>query len=263
MMQRTCVSIVTPTLNSAPYLRQTMDSILSQTGNFDLQWLVIDGGSRDETVGILQSTSDSRVQWTSEPDKGQAAAINKGLGMARGQISGWLNADDLYTPDAIALVVDAFEENPTAQWLAGRCEIIDSAGNPARANITRYKDRRLRSFSYKALLRMNILSQPAIFWRTDFGREAGPLDESLHYTMDYDYWLRMAKRRPPMILDQVLAQFRVHDSSKSRGGNREQFDEGYRVACRYAYRDPASRWMHRLNVEKIVWGYRAMRLLGK
>jgi glycosyltransferase involved in cell wall biosynthesis len=262
-MLRTVVSIITPTFNSARFLRETIASVLSQSGDFDLQWLVIDGDSRDETVRILQAVGDPRLQWISEADHGQAAAINKGLAMARGDICAWLNADDLYVPGAIATIADAFEQNPSAQWLAGRCEIIDGAGNPVRSNITRYKERRLRSFSYKALLRMNIISQPAVFWRMGFGREVGPLDESLHYTMDYDYWLRMARRRPPMILDQALARFRVHDSSKSRGGHREQFDEGYRVACRYACHDLASRWMHRFNVEKIVWGYRAMRLLGK
>ncbi len=110
---------------------------------------------------------------------------------------------------------------------------------------------------------MNFISQPAVFWRRSFGSSIGELDESLYWTMDYDLWLRMAQSCPPLIIDQTLASFRVHDSSKSRGGYRKQFAEGYRVACRYAANDSLSRWLHRLNVEKIVWGYRALRAFGR
>jgi len=257
------ISIVTPSLNGGAYLLQTIDSVLSQQGDFDLQWLVIDGGSTDGTLELLQGISDPRLQWITEPDRGQTSAINRGLAMARGEIVAWLNCDDLYTPGALAAVAKAFAESPSVQWLVGRCEIIDSAGNVARQKVTNYKNRQLRSFSYRSLLRMNFISQPAVFWRKSFGTSIGPLDESLYWTMDYDLWLRMAERCPPLLLDRTLARFRVHESSKSRGGYREQFDEGYRVACRYASGDAISRWVHRLNIEKIVWGYRVMRAMGQ
>ncbi|MGD0461440.1 MAG: glycosyltransferase family 2 protein [Tepidisphaeraceae bacterium] len=259
------ISIITPSLNGGDYLRHTLDSILSQTGDFELQWLVIDGGSSDGSVQLLQSVSDSdpRLQWISQSDRGQTHAINKGLAMAKGDIVAWINCDDLYAPGSLAIVAKAFEQAPSAQWLVGRCEIIDGDGHVARPSVTDYKNRRLRSFSYKSLLRMNFISQPAVFWRRSFGLSVGELDESLYWTMDYDLWLRMAQRCPPLVIDSTLARFRVHDSSKSRGGYREQFAEGYRVACRYAGDDPLSRWLHRLNVEKIVWGYRVMRALGR
>jgi glycosyltransferase involved in cell wall biosynthesis len=257
------ISIITPSLNGGAYLRHTLNSILSQQGDFDLQWLVIDGGSTDETIPLLKSTTDPRLQWISQSDAGQTSAINKGSAMAKGDIVAWLNSDDLYAPGALATVAKAFEQNPDAQWLVGRCDIIDTAGNLARQNVTKYKNRRLDSFTFKSLLRMNFISQPAVFWRKSFGSSIGQLDESLYWTMDYDLWLRMAQARPPLIINQTLASFRVHDSSKSRGGYRDQFAEGYRVACRYAQHDPLSRWLHRLNVEKIVWGYRALRSLGR
>jgi len=257
------VTVLTPSLNGGQFFGSTMRSVLSQIGEFRLQWIVIDGGSSDGTLSVLKSINDPRVKWISELDNGQAAAINKGFSMAEGDLIAWLNCDDLYLPGALQAAVTAFEENRDAQWLVGRCGIVNEDGLPIRHSVTRYKDRLLRSYSFRRLLRINMINQPAVFWRRHFGHSCGPLDESLHYTMDYDLWLRMARRSAPLILDQVLAEFRVHNGSKSRKGCREQFDEGYRVASRYLGADRLSRCLHRFNVEKIVWGYRALRLIGR
>ena len=145
----------------------------------------------------------------------------------------------------------------------GRCQIIDAADRVIRAAVTQYKDRGLSRYAYRKLLRENFISQPAVFWRLDFGRAAGPLDESLHWTMDYDLWLRLGRRSDPLILDQVLAQFRLHSASKSGRVDRRQFDEQFAVARRYFDGDVASRLVHRFNVEKVVWAYRLMRLAGR
>jgi glycosyltransferase involved in cell wall biosynthesis len=269
------LSIITPSLNNAVYLPQALDSILSQEGNFELESLIMDGGSNDGSVDFLRGFGPipsptpgsegikNEMRWISEPDNGQAAAINKGLAMATGEIIGWLNADDLYQAGALATVAETFAANPNLQWLIGRCDIIDENGQTARSSITDYKNRLLDSYSRKSLLRMNIISQPAVFWRREFGRQIGPLDESLHWTMDYDLWLRMAEKSEPMILKETLAQFRVRGDSKSQGGRRGQFAEGYQVACRYCNEDWMSRLVHRVNVEKIVWGYTAMRWMGR
>jgi len=255
-------SIVTPSFNGLRYLTQTADSILSQAGPFDLEWVVVDGGSTDGTVDFLRSLTDDRVRWVSEADRGQSHAINKGFATAGGEVVAWLNTDDLYTPGSLAAVAEAFAGNPAARWLVGRCENVDASGAVIRSAVARYKDRSLRRYSYRGLLRENFIAQPAVFWRRDFGRRVGRLDESLHYTMDYDLWLRMGREAEPLVLDRVLARFRLHESSKSGRVNREQFDEQYRVACRYVGTDRISRWVHRFNIEKIVWAYRAMRLLG-
>jgi glycosyltransferase involved in cell wall biosynthesis len=256
------ISIVTPSFNQRTFLERTMRSVLGQKGDFELDWIVVDGGSRDGSLELLQSINDPRLQWTSEPDRGQSHAINKGLEKADGEVIGWLNSDDLYTPDALGAVMQAFED-PDVKWVVGRCENIDVQGHIIRTRITRYKDRALAHYSYRKLLRENFIAQPAVFWRNDFGVEAGPLDESLHYTMDYDLWLRMGKLAEPLILDRVVAQFRIHQGSKSGKVNRRQFDEGYRVAGRYFGEDTLSRFIHRLNVEKIVWAYRFMQLFAK
>lgn len=257
------VSIVTPCFNGRAYLGQTADTVLPQSGPFTLEWLVVDGGSTDGSLDYLRSLRDPRVDIVSEPDRGQSHALNKGLSRATGDVVAWLNADDLYAPGALAAVADAFAQHPAAQWLLGRCEIIDAAGRVIRRPVTRYKDRSLRRYSRRALLRENFVSQPAVFWRREFGARVGPLDESLHWTMDYDLWLRMAAASEPLVLDRVLAQFRLHASSKTGQVDRRQFDEQYAVARRHAGPDRLSLWLHRFNVEKIVWAYKLLKLIGK
>jgi glycosyltransferase involved in cell wall biosynthesis len=258
------ISIVTPSFNQRDYLQQTMRSVLGQSGEFELTWHIIDGGSTDGTVELLKSQNEPRVKWISESDRGQSNAVNKGIEQAgsNADVIGWLNSDDLYSEDALAAIADAFAD-PAVQWAVGRYQIIDDRGAVIRSSIARYKERFLLQYSYRKLLRENFIAQPAVFWRRSFGERIGPLDESLHYTMDYDLWLRMGRSSQPLILDRVLAQFRIHGGSKSGQVHREQFDEGYRVASRYFDGDRASRIAHRFNVEKIVWAYRLMRLVGR
>lgn len=308
------ITIVTPTLDRRDYLARTGESVLSQTSPpalasppvatappgapavpFELEWVVVDGGSTDGSVDWLadRAAADPRVRYVSEPDRGQSDAINKGLATATGDVVAWLNADDLYTPGALAAVAAAFASRPDVQWLVGRYDVIDADDRPIRQGIVRYKQGRLdrcrpagigapamASFGTataaagstadpaafrRAILQENLVPQPAVFWRRDFGLRVGPLDESLHWTMDYDLWLRMAADAPPLLLDRPLARFRHHAASKSGAFDRRQFDEGYAVAKRHATRpgDAPNLLAHRLNVEKIVWAYRALRLLGR
>lgn len=255
-------TIVTPTLNCRQYLPLTLQSILSQQGDFSLQCLVIDGGSRDGTVEYLGQLGDERVRFISQADGGQAEAINRGMGMAEGEVVAWLNGDDLYVPGALEAVRRFFSARPEAQWLAGHCQIIDAEGKIIRQGVSSYKDRHLRYYSYRALLRENMICQPAVFWRRGFGGQIGPLDESLHYTMDYDLWLRMGLRARPAVMERILAQFRLYPTSKSGRVDRRQFYEQYEVARRYLGADWVGRVAHRVNIEKIVWAYRAMRWIG-
>lgn len=252
------ISVITPSFNQGAFLQRTAGSILNQQGEFDLQWIIIDGGSTDQTLDFLASLNDARVHWISQPDRGQAHAINKGLAMATGDVVAWLNSDDLYAPGALAIVTDAFNAHPQRQWLAGRCQMIDADDQAIRSWVTRYKDRSLARYTYRRLLRENFISQPAVFWRNSFGQQVGQLDESLHWTMDYDLWLRMGRAAAPLIIENYLAYFRLHQASKSGQVDRRQFDEGYQVARRYLDQDRISRWVHRFNVEKIVLAYRLM-----
>jgi glycosyltransferase involved in cell wall biosynthesis len=256
------ISIVTPTLNGLPLLRETAESILSQKGDFDLQWIVIDGGSTDGTLDWLASLNDPRLKWVSEKDEGQADAINKGFSLADGDVVAWLNCDDLYPPGALAAVARHFTNQRSAQWLVGRYEIISLDGTTMRSAVVNYKRKRLERFSFNRLLAENIIPQPAVFWRREFGQAVGPLDTSLYYTMDYDLWLRMAQRSAPLVADDLLARFRHHEGSKSGQFNRRQFDEQFAVMKRHC----PSRWrrmVHQFHVEKVVCAYRVMRWFGK
>ncbi len=255
-------SIVTPSFNGLRFLDRTARSILSQTGDFELEWIVVDGGSTDGTLGFLRGVNDPRLRWSSEVDRGQSHAINKGFDLLTGDVVAWLNTDDCYTPGTFAAVVQAFAASPDKRWLVGRCAVIDEADRLIRPFVVRYKERFLRRYAYRALLRENFISQPAVFWRRDFGRTIGRLDESLHWTMDYDLWLRMGRKTDPLFLDRVLAQFRLHPESKTGRMDRRQFDEQYSVASRHFGNDRVSRIAHRFNVEKIVWAYRLMRWFG-
>src|ERR1019366_10115268 len=129
------ISIVTPCFNQRSFLQQTLRSILSQSGDFELTSIIIDGGSTDGTLEFLQSLTDPRIKWTSQPDRGQAHALNKGLEQAEDGVIGWLNSDDLYTPNALAAVMQAFED-PDVKWAIGRCQNIDAQGNIIRPALT-------------------------------------------------------------------------------------------------------------------------------
>ena len=207
------ISIVTPSLNQGEFLKETIESVLSQEYP-NLEYIVMDGGSSDNTMDILRSCSDG-VKWVSETDKGQADAINKGLRMTSGQIVAYLNADDLLLPGALEKVARTFLENPEAMWVTGRCRIITETGKETRKPITAYKNLWLRIHHPSFLFITDYVSQPATFWRSSLLAEFGYLDESLHYALDYEYFLRFNGKYPLVILPDTLAAFRVHSQSKN------------------------------------------------
>ncbi|MCX6071617.1 MAG: glycosyltransferase family 2 protein, partial [Chloroflexi bacterium] len=144
-------SVVTPSFNHARFIRRTIDSVLSQRGDFDLEYLVVDGGSTDGTLAILQDY-EGKLQWVSEADQGQADAINKGLQRCTGDIVGWLNSDDLLLPGALERIARTLRENPGVEWVHGRCHIIDENDRHIRRPIELYKHLRSRCYSFGALL---------------------------------------------------------------------------------------------------------------
>ena len=143
------VSIITPSYNQRDFIERTIQSVLTQ--NIDLEYIVIDGGSKDGTLKVLEKYK-ARLIWTSAKDKGQSDAVNKGLDMSSGEIIGWLNSDDIYLPGALQKVIKYFEENPECKWLYGRCKIIDQHDKEIRKFITRYKNIISGKFSYRRLL---------------------------------------------------------------------------------------------------------------
>jgi glycosyltransferase involved in cell wall biosynthesis len=252
------ISIITPSYNQAAFLKETISSIASQEVGTQVEHIIIDAGSTDGSVELLKSTGE-QVIWLSEPDRGQADAVNKGIRIATGEIIGWLNSDDLYLPGALKAVAGYFRDYPACQWLYGRCRIIDEAGKERWNWITGYKNARLKKFTQDKLLRENFISQPAVFFRKELFEKAGGLDLTLKYAMDYDLWLRFGMICPAGVIRKDLASFRRHRSSKSETGFRDQFFEQYAVAGRY---NPSffNRALHRFNIFKIITSYRIIGL---
>ncbi len=254
------ISVVTPSYNQAPFIRRTIESVLNQQGDFELEYVVYDGGSSDGTLDILRDYGE-RLRWRSERDHGQVDAINKGLHAATGDIVSWLNSDDVLAPGALQRVASAFVAHPGLEWLHGRCNVIDADDRVIRRWISAYKHRCSKRYSYERLLEENFISQMTVFWRRSVLDEIGYVDPGLRLAFDYDLWLRLAKRSDPIYIPEVQASFRWYDVSKSGSSFEEQFREDYSIAQRNA---PEHRWpllIKRMKSLRIVTTYRLMRIV--
>lgn len=227
------ITLVTPSLNQGRFIEKTIQSVLAQ--NYpNLEYIVMDGESTDNTLAILQRYS-TKLTWVSERDQGQTHAINKGLQMAGGEIVAYLNADDLLLPDALFKVARTFTAHPDVMWITGQCQIVDEDDREFRGVIMTYKRLLLQMRSLGLLLITNYISQPATFWRKRVLSEIGYFDESLHYVMDREYWLRAYRTYPLLFVPDFLAAFRVHTRSKttSMGHKRDYIEEETSVIRRY------------------------------
>lgn len=200
-------SIVTPSYNQGQFLEATLKSVLEQDYP-DLEYLVVDGGSTDGSVDILECYTDRLDWWVSEPDHGQSEAINKGFRRANGELIGWVNSDDLLMPGALKKVAAAFETNPDAVLVYGDVYSID--GNGVIFNTMEYGQ-----WGLLDLMRFSILGQPAVFMRRKLLRALGYLDESFHFLMDHQLWLKMAQEGDLLHLPGVLAKARYHEEAKN------------------------------------------------
>lgn len=231
-MQGMKISVITPSYNQGGYIEETIRSVLDQTGPFELEYWIIDGGSTDQTIDICRKYKD-RLRWISEPDFGQTDALNKGFARATGDVLGWLNSDDLYEKGALAAVARSYGREGFA-WCFGKCRNIDEKGGEIRKLVTRYKNFESRRYSRRRLLTKDFIPQPAVFIARSAFEETGLLNLEYDYAMDYDYWLRLASRYPPVYLDRYLARFRWHKRSKSRNHYRRAALEAYRIARKHA-----------------------------
>lgn len=226
------ITVITPSYNQGDFIEQTIQSILSQ-GYPDLEYLVFDGGSTDQTVDILKKYGH-KFFWVSEKDRGQSDALNKGLRMATGEVMCFLNSDDLYEPGALLKVGSFFARHPEAAWLTGKCRTVNQQGQEIRRPITLYKNFWLAVKSYKVLQILDYVSQPATFWRRCVIEKVGFFDENLRYAMDYDYSLRVGRYFKLYVLPDYLASFRIHSSSKAGSSANAQFDADLQIARRHA-----------------------------
>ena len=181
------VTIVTPSFNQGRFIEETILSVLNQDYP-NIEYLVIDGGSTDDTLNILRKY-DNRLTWVSEFDQGQSHAINKGLIMANGEILSWLNSDDTYEPGAVSSAVEYLNCNQEVMMVYGEGNLVDEQGNL----ITRFPTN--KNFDLWSLLyQLDNIMQPSTFFRNVVIRELGFLDESIYWCMDFEYWLRIGSR---------------------------------------------------------------------
>lgn len=208
------VSLVIPTYNCAPLLRTTLQSV-RLCGWDDLEIIVRDGASRDDTVRQVEDFPDLPIRVVSEPDQGQYDAINKGFELATGEILGWINAGDLLMPGAIGNVADAFAAIPEMQWVTGRQCVAEGVR-------TRKVGERVLGVS-NLEIRLGLckggvsghLQQEGMFWRRSLWEEAGPLDLNYKLAADFELWTRFARVTKLYRLRVPLAAFSYHDTNRS------------------------------------------------
>jgi len=253
MQKVTKFSVITPSFNQAEFIERSLRSVHEQAAGLPVEHIVIDGGSNDGTLEILEKHR-GEIAFISEHDRGMGDALNKGFSMASGEIIGWLNSDDIYLPGTLQKVADFFDRHPDCLWLFGNCRIIDDQDREIRRWITAYKNRRSLKYSYERLLVENFISQPAVFMRREALEAAGPVDRELPTAMDYDLWLRLAKLGDPGYINEDLSCFRVHTRSISSRNYKRQFMEQYRIHARYD-RDRRRLLKHRVMILITVMVY--------
>lgn len=201
------VSVLTPSYNSVRYLEETIQSVLQQDYPH-IEHIVVDGGSTDGTVEVLRRYP--HLRWISEPDGGQSDALNKALDLASGTIIGWLNADDLYEPDAVKAVIEFCVQHPQAHVLHGNCTVFASSSTAVR----HYRGACDRRKVLEPWRGFHGAYQPSIFYRREAIERIGRWAVDLHYVMDYDLLLRLTEYYAVDYIDVDLSRFRLHPEQK-------------------------------------------------
>jgi glycosyltransferase involved in cell wall biosynthesis len=205
------ISIVTPSFNQGPYLEKTIRSVLLQ-GYPNLEYIVIDGGSTDQSVDVIKKYEPWIDFWASEKDRGQSHAINKGLTRASGELLGWLNSDDWYTEGALFKLAAAYLEDKSVGAVSGQGHIVDHAGNVSHTpKCVQIDKQSLLDWWSKG----NDFMQPSCLFTKAAWLDCGPLDESLHYSMDIDLWLNIAERYRFRKIEDLLSLSLTHTDAKT------------------------------------------------
>jgi len=243
------ITIITPSFNQGRFIEETIKSIIFQEGDFFLEYMVMDGGSTDNTVEILNRydwlIKDGRLPvycrglkytWCSEKDRGQTDAINKGLKASSGEFVGWLNSDDTYLPGAIRKAIEYFNEHDDVAMLYGEGYHIRENGEV----IARYYT---EPFDRNRLAQLCYICQPTVFLRKKAVEAAGPLDIALNYCMDYEYWIRIANNHNIGYINDYLANSRLYAETKTMS-KRVEIHEEILDVCKRHYGGVHDSWLH-------------------
>jgi len=242
------ISVITPSYNQGKFIELTIHSVLGQ--NIDsLEYMVVDGGSQDETLSILRRYGD-RISWVSEPDHGQAHAVNKGIAATNGEIIAWINSDDIYYRGTLAQVVEFFFSHPNVDVLYGDAHHIDVNS----AQLVPYDT---EPWDANRLKERCFLCQPAVFFRRRVVEKFGGLDESLYYCMDYEYWLRLAFAGVEFAyLPVVLAGSRMYPENKTLSNRTAVHEEIINMLAKKFDKIPPAwlfRYVHLEVLERYGW----------
>ena len=203
-------SVITPSYCQGRFIERTIESVLQQrVPEIELEYIVCDGGSNDETIEILKRYDD-QITWVSEPDGGQADAVNKGISRTNGEIIAWINSDDLYYPGTFTAVQEIFAKNPEVMAVYGDADHIDTEDNVLETYPT-------EAWNYKHLFEICYLCQPAVFFRRELIEKYGNLDDTLKYCMDYELWLRYGQHTQFYYLPRKLSGSRMYQDNKTLG----------------------------------------------
>ncbi|HSY76877.1 MAG TPA: glycosyltransferase family 2 protein [Bacteroidia bacterium] len=216
------ISIITPSFNQGRYLEENILSVINQ-GYPNLEHIIIDGGSTDNTKQVIEKHKDNLAYWVSEPDNGQSAAVNKGFAKVTGEIIGWLNSDDYYAPGALKVVAKTFSDS-SVNVVCGYSILFDEKGKEQKGIATVTESRGLEFH-----LRFPDINQPPTFFRRKTLAEFMPLNTGLHYTMDREMWTKYLQQYGldhVKTIEDILVYFRYHADSKSQNEQAE-FDNEY------------------------------------
>ena len=215
------ITVVTPSFNQGRFLETCIRSVLEQEYPH-VEYIIIDGGSTDNSVSIIKKYASRLAYWVSEPDAGQSEAINKGWSHATGDLVAWLNADDFYLPGAFQAVAAAYRQHPDASFYFGDGFRVDESGKPTRS----FFPEGTHFFNREALLfGLNYIMQQATFINRRILASIGGLNPKLHYGMDTDLWIRLSAVAPPVPVPAKLAAIREYPDTKTGRGAFERVEE--------------------------------------
>jgi glycosyltransferase involved in cell wall biosynthesis len=218
-------SVITCTWNSEPYLAESIASVLSQDYP-DIEYIFVDGGSTDGTLERIRAIP-REVKLVTDVRGGISRAMNEGVRAASGDVVSHLHSDDYYLYPRVLSDVAEIMSRTGAQWVFGR-DMTDLDGKLVAENYA------IPKYSYKELLRLNFVPHPSTFIRRDLFKRVGGFDESLKFSMDYDFFLRIGKVAEPVQVDKHFTAFRAHSGSASTANALGGFNEDFRVRLRHA-----------------------------
>lgn len=244
MMTLPSVSVIMPSYNQAAYLEQSICSVLSQNIP-GMEFVIMDGGSKDGSVEIIRRYEDRLAGWVSEKDGGQADAVNKGIACTSGEVIAWLNSDDLLLPGTLEKVLTYFAEHPEMDAVYGDVISIDADGK--LFNVMRFAP-----YTHEDLMTFRIISQPGVFFRRSLWEKSGGLDLSYSYMLDHHLWLRMSALGKFDYIPQPFAAARYHAEAKNRAHTEDFGKESYRLA-EELLTDPATKGIRNRILGGAAW----------